>query len=128
MKKLISLMMCLVIILGIVASASAQSWFYYSGNNTQALTGARVPAPPNGKRWHMWWHPYSNQSPTNRAVIRILAEGGGHASALWVYSTKSEKFHDYYSQYAYGQANTYVGARLDNRDNGYLWIAGWFYN
>lgn len=127
MKKLFSLMMCLVIVLGIVASASAQTWFFYHGNS-HSMAAASSPAKSNGKRWHMWWHPSSNQSPTNRVVIRILAEGGRHASALWVYSTKSEKFHDYYSQYAYGKANTYVGARLDNRDNGNLFVGGWFYN
>lgn len=128
MKKLISLMMCLVIVLGIVASASAQTWFFYQGNNSHTFTAASSPAPSTGKRWHMWWHPSSNQSPTNRVVIKIYAGKGIYASSTWVYSTKSEKYHDYYSQYAYGQANTYVGAKLDDRDNGNLFVGGWFYN
>lgn len=128
MKKPVSLALCLVIALGMVTFAAAQTWFHYKGNDTQTLTNASMPAPSNGKRWHMWWHPDSNQSPTNRVVIRILAGNGAHASAKWVYSTKSEKYHDYYSQYAYGKANTYVGAKMDDRDSGSIWIAGWFYN
>lgn len=127
MKKLVSLALCLVIALGMVTFAAAATVFKYSGDQVTNMESWSTPATSSGKRWHLTWKS-SNLSQSNRAVVRIMAEDGTRASALWVYSSKSTLYHDYYASSAYGKKKTYITGRSDDDTAGFIKVEGWFHN
>ena len=126
MKKFVTLVLAIVLVC--VASCSlAATDFQYKGSETVEFKAWSKPATSSGANWHMTWTK-CNLSSTNRAVVRIYAGTGVFASAKFVYSSASTKYHPYNDGYGKGKAATYVGGKMDDRDDGEIDVKGKFYN
>ena len=129
MKRLVAALSAVLCSTLIATSAMAAVDFSYSSAQTKDMVRWSDSAESSGTRWHLTWDVNnSNISSTHRAAIRIYAGPGDYASALYVYSSYSTSYHNYYSGYGQGKKNTYIAGRLDNRDSGTLTVKGRFYN
>ncbi len=128
MKKFGCFMLCMMLVLCLAVTAFASTDFSFSTTATSGFPAWCDPAQSSGKNWHFTWNDETNITSTHRAVVRILTAEGNYASALWVYSSKSTKYHPYNDSAAYGKAYTCPAGRLDDRDSGTLKVVGTFYN
>ena len=129
MKRYICFVLCMILALSLTVTAFASTYFNFSTTATSGEPKWCEPAKSTGKNWHFTWDPGTNITSNCRAVVRIKTADGNNASALWVYSTKSTKYHPYYDSAAQGLEETYPAGRLDDRDAGKtLTVVGYFYN
>lgn len=129
MKKFVCFVLCVTLALSIGVTAFAATFFNFSTTATSGMLKWCDPAKSTGSNWHFTWSSGTNIASDCRAVVRIKTSDGSYASALWVYSTKSTKYHPYYDSAAQGLADTYPSGRLDDRDKGKeLKVVGYFYN
>ena len=127
-KKFVCFMLCMALVLCLAVTAFASTHFSFSTTATSGYPTWCGAAKPSGKNWHFTWDSDTNIASDHRAVVCILTAEGNYASALWVYSSKSTKYHPYNDSAAYGKAYTCPAGRLDDRDSGTLIVIGDFYN
>lgn len=136
MKKVLALVLCLSLCLGLVSSALAENrpisyeypgrYAIYTDSTDDFMPGSAVDyINRNGLPWKLSMTS-GYISPTHRLVMRVYSNGK-EASSLWVYENDSGKTHPYKTKYAGGGYPVAVYGRLDDRDSGVLNIAGNFY-
>ena len=129
MKKFVCFVLCVTLALSIGVTALAATYFDIRTTSTSDFTVWQESATSTGKNWHFTWESGTNISENCRAVVRIMTSQGNYASSLWVYSTKSTKYHPYNDSASYGKADTCPSMRLDTRNVGQeLRAVGYFYN
>ncbi len=127
MKKFLALVMATMMICAVMTTAMAETTIEWEGEDTRNFHSWTTPADSSGGSWHIVWGENTNIASNLRAVVRVHS-GERAASATWVYSSKSEKYHPYNSGFGYGACKTELRGRLDNRDSGWLIVDGTFYN
>lgn len=127
MKKSICLALAALLLICYTVPAAAATHFDFSTSATSGFPRWTESQESTGANWHIEWKKGTNIGSNRRAVVRALCNGE-FASSLFVYSTRSTKYHPYKDGYGHGDADTYVGGRLDNRDHGTLHVVGWFFN
>lgn len=127
MKKFLALVLCTMMICAVMTMAMGETEITWSGSDTENFHSWTTPADSSGGSWHIVWGDNTNIASDLRAVVRVHC-GESAASATWVYSSKSSKYHPYNSGYGYGACEVELRGRLDDRDSGLLIVDGTFYN
>ena len=133
MKKFVALLVSSLLVCLVIGTALAETGFDKTIYSITTFIEWTSPDQSSGARWHIEWDTnVSNISanPNRRAYMRVFDEYGNYASEPYLYSTYSTAFHDYKTGFGYGDANTMVKGRLDNRDGAQapLNVKGVFFN
>ena len=135
MKKSISFILGIITVLTFVSSALAETTSasisktltsttqYY---NALAATGDDSPSIDKLATKANWNAPFYGASDSQRVVIRIYQKGVDVVSSTWVYSGYSSTTHPYKTTFQKKPMKVFLGAKVDDRDEGPITISGTF--
>ena len=127
MKKLIALLLCMMMVASIASFASAavvSKTLTSTSTYVNALNGGgSVEKEDNYPKWNA---PFYGASSDQRVVVRIYQYNDNVVSSTWVYSDYSTTAHPYKSNFQYQGINVFMGAKVDDRDEGPITISGAF--
>lgn len=130
MKKLISAILVLTLVLAFASSAMAYEFKSLPFSFVTDSTSVFNVGPKFDKVGNSWYIAFSesrsNVSPTHRAVTRVHL-GAKAISATWVVSENTYSIHPYIPGYTATVRGATYRARLDDRDSGTLQFHGDFY-
>lgn len=135
MKKVIALIMCLVVVLSIAASAFAYSRKPQCELNrtvmsaTTYLNGnAQGDYAIKDNTCDEWRASFNGPQPNKRVVARVFGHqsNGVVCSSTWVYSNKSYNWHPYKVAFCGESIPVHFGVKQDDRDNKQVKISGEF--
>lgn len=129
MKKLVSLLLCIVILCG-AASAFAEEydriWYSIETSSTSVYSVGHTPVDKWRDDWYIGIDSRSNVSSTHRAVGRVHC-GAEAITPTFVFNGTSYNHHEYDTYWEYEAYGVTFRARLDNRDSGTLNFYGYYY-
>ena len=136
MKKVIALIMCLVVVLSIAASAfaapriiSIKKTLTDNAIYVNTAGGSNRSAKKSANQ-NTWKASFDGAQPNKRVVGRVYGyqSEGEVISATWVYSKRIDEWRPYVARYQYYPSfEAFFGAKQDNRDNQIVTIEGKFY-
>lgn len=128
MKKVIALIMCLVVVLSIAASASASKMTLHRTITSMDKYVNGTTEPTNNANGHIskrnfehrWRAPFTGPEANKRIVARVYGVGNTQEimSATWVYTTRSYTYHPFKPNWVNEPFPAFLGVKLDDRDGG----------
>ena len=114
----------------LIVCASAETYVgNVAGTLTSTSTYVNVTSPScvvkkdDSTQWNA---PFNGSSASQRVVVRIYKYGEDLVSATWVYSGISYTPHGYKTVYQDVRMDVFLGAKVDDRDEGPITISGTF--
>lgn len=132
MKKAITLILSLALIISVATSALAgdplpsSSAINKTLTSTSVYVNACVSNCAKDGNHYSWNAPFNGASSSQRVVVRVYELGGDVRSATWVYSDISYTKHPYKTTYQHSPMTVFLGAKVDDRDIPPITISGTF--
>lgn len=132
MKKSIAFIICLVMIISLAACAfasDADATITGTLTSTSVYSNVTPSYATKTKSSSNWNAPFNGASDSQRVVARVykIQDTTYAASSTWVYSAYSTTAHPYKANYT-GIFTAFLGAKVDNRDEGPITVSGTFHS